>query len=231
MFVMPVSNVRSLTPVGDGMPQPDRIVAALREAIVTGEVLPGTRLAEAQLARQLHASRTPVREALAQLEREGLVTIVARAGAYVRTVTMNDIDEIYEVRAAIEIYATRLVAQRLTDVGSARIREVLAAMRSSVDAGDHATYAKSLDRFYDVLLDLTGNATLRAVHDSLLGPIRRLRRIALSRTGRMDESLHHAERIANAIVANDLRCEEYMREQLATARESVKEVAARFVQA
>ena len=95
------------------------VVPALREAIVEGVLAPGSRLSEVQIAKQLNVSRTPMREAFAQLEREGLVTVVARVGAFVRSVTLRDVAEIYRVRIALECLAVQLAAERITALGRA----------------------------------------------------------------------------------------------------------------
>ena len=108
------------------------VVPALREAIVGNLLAPGERLTEVALAERLGVSRTPVREAFAQLEREGLVTLVPRAGAFVREVTLRDVDEIYTVRAALEGMAVELAARNITAVGRARIDDAVDAMRMSI---------------------------------------------------------------------------------------------------
>ncbi|TAM59838.1 GntR family transcriptional regulator [bacterium] len=201
------------------------VVPPLREAIIEGQLPPGTRLSESELAQELGVSRTPVREALAQLERDGLVTIVARAGAFVRTVTIDDLNEIYETRIALETFAVQLVAQRLTPVGRARLEEVLARMRERVAGDDHAGYTAELDRYYAVVMELAGNATLARIHEAVLVPVRRLRRIAMSHENRMAESLLHAEKIAAAMLAGDSAgAAAEMREQLVTACQAAQDV-------
>src|SRR5258707_11313811 len=107
------SKLRMVDASGDSLSD-GVVVPALREAIVEGVLAPGSRLSEVQLAKQLNVSRTPMREAFAQLEREGLVTIVARVGAFVRLVTLRDVAEIYTVRTALECLAVQLSAQNIT---------------------------------------------------------------------------------------------------------------------
>ena len=164
------------------------VVPALREAIVEGVLAPGSRLSEVQLAKQLNVSRTPMREAFAQLEREGLVTVVARVGAFVRSVTLRDVAEIYTVRTALECLAVQLSAQNITALGRAQLEDVIGEMRAGVVAEDPAAYVDALDRFYSIVMTIADNRTLQATHASLIGPVRRLRRIAMSRGGRMRAS-------------------------------------------
>jgi DNA-binding GntR family transcriptional regulator len=205
-----------------------RVVPALREAIVEGRLAPGSRLAEVELGTHFGVSRTPVREALAQLEREGLVVTVSRAGVYVRSIDARDVGEIYETREALEVQAVRLVARRLTRVGRAQLEDRLAALEATAHAGDPALYTAELDRFYDTVMELTGNATLRRSYEALSGPVRRLRRIAMRYGGRMAASVEHARAIVAAIASGDEdAAEREMRAQLRAARIAVTSVLER----
>src|SRR6476646_9135645 len=89
--------------------------------------LPGERLVEAEIARQLGISRGPVREALAKLRAEGLVYDEPRRGSFVAELTDHDVHEIYELRAALELQAVRLLIARDDDAAFARLGEVMAA--------------------------------------------------------------------------------------------------------
>jgi DNA-binding GntR family transcriptional regulator len=200
------------------------VVPTLREAIVGNLLAPGSRLLEIQLAKQLGVSRTPVREAFAQLEREGLVTIVARVGVFVREVTTRDVDEIYTVRAALEGLAVALAAKNIDDIGRARLNQAVETMRTKVEAVDPLAYVQELDAFYAIVMSLADNVVLHRTHDGLLGPVRRLRRIAMSREGRMTASYEQTVRIKDALIRGDLACVELMREQLDNACKAAKDV-------
>lgn len=193
------------------------VVPALREAIVEGVLAPGSRLSEVQVAKQLNVSRTPMREAFSQLEREGLVTVLPRVGAYVRAVTLRDVEEIYTVRAALECLAVQLAQERITTLGTAQLDDVIVAMNASVDADDHAGYVDALDRFYAIVMTIADNRTLQDSHAGLIGPVRRLRRIAMTRGGRMQASFSQAVKIRDAIVNRSSNVQDLMREQLAGA--------------
>ncbi|HEY4067149.1 MAG TPA: GntR family transcriptional regulator [Burkholderiaceae bacterium] len=199
------------------------VVPALREAIVGNLLAPGSRLLEIQLAGQLGVSRTPVREAFAQLEREGLVTIIARVGVFVREVTVRDVDEIYTVRAALEGLAVELAARNMDDLGRARLNRAVEAMKAKVEADDPVGYTQELDAFYATVMSLAENVVLHRTHDGLLGPVRRLRRIAMSHKGRMKASFEQTVRIKDALLDGDLTCVELMREQLANACQAAKD--------
>lgn len=190
------------------------VVPALREAIVGNLLLPGERLTEVSLASRLGVSRTPIREAFSQLEREGLVTVLPRVGVFVREVTARDVEETYTVRAALEALAVELATQRRTAVGTAQLDDVLGDMANAVEANDEVEYTAALDRFYTVLMTMADNSTLQSTHHSLLGPVRRLRRIAMSQAGRMKASYLQSVKIRDAIVNGDADGPALMRDQL-----------------
>lgn len=201
----------------------DVVVPALREAIVEGLLAPGSRISEVRIGAQLDVSRTPMREAFAQLEREGLVTVLPRLGAFVHSITLRDVEEIYATRAALECLAVQLAAARITLLGRAHLEDVVDAMGKSVRADDPAEYVDALDRFYAIIMMLADNKVLRETHAGLIGPVRRLRRIALSRGGRMRASYEQAVRIKDAILGGGHNVDALMKEQLVAACDAAKE--------
>jgi DNA-binding GntR family transcriptional regulator len=200
------------------------VVPALREAIVEGVLAPGSRLSEVQVAKQLNVSRTPMREAFAQLEREGLVTVLPRIGAFVRSVSTRDVEEIYTVRAALEGLAVQLAADRITALGRAQLDDVVQSMQASVETDDPSSYVDALDRFYTVVMTIADNKTLQESHAALIGPVRRVRRIAMARGGRMRASCEQSVRIRDAIVSHDPCVQELMRVQLQGACKAALDV-------
>lgn len=199
-----------------------RLAPALRESIVDGTYAPGARLSEQTVATMFGVSRTPVREAFAQLEREGLVITVARTGVFVRTIDAREAEDIYETREALETQAARLATRRQTPVSIARMRERLAALAAAAAHDDVKEYTSELDRFYELLMEIAGNDVLRRSYEALTGPVRRLRRIAMRYPGRVHASLEHAAAIVVAIESRDEdAAEREMRSQLSTAREAV----------
>jgi DNA-binding GntR family transcriptional regulator len=171
-------------------------------------------LSEVQVAKQPNVSRTPMREAFAQLEREGLVTILPRVDAYVRSVTLRDVEESDTVRAALECLAVQLASERMTPPGAAQLDDVIEAMRASVESDDAGAYVDALDRFYTIVMTIADSRTLQQNHATLIGPVRRLRRIAMARGGRMRASFDQAVRIRAAIVTRTADMQDLMREQL-----------------
>ena len=107
--------------VNEYLPLRDVVFNTLREAILKGDLEPGERLMEISLANRLGVSRTPIREAMRKLELEGLVVMVPRRGAQVASITEKDLKDVLEVRTSLEVLATELACERMTqdrDAGS-----------------------------------------------------------------------------------------------------------------
>ena len=98
------------------LPLRDVVFNTLRQAILKGELKPGERLMEIQLANRLGVSRTPVREAIRKLELEGLVLMIPRKGAVVAEITIKDLEDVLEVRGVLEILAVQNACQNITEI-------------------------------------------------------------------------------------------------------------------
>jgi DNA-binding GntR family transcriptional regulator len=135
--------------VGEPMPEPQPIVAPLvvqtvqdavadrlRRLILSGQLVPGQRLVQAELAELLGVSRTPIRDALNRLQHEGLVTLSSYKGASVARFSASDLEEIYAIRAGLESHATYLAARRITKEGFERLEACLGEMSAAFGEGD-----------------------------------------------------------------------------------------------
>jgi GntR family transcriptional regulator of gluconate operon len=138
----------------------ERVVEALRRAIVIGELPPGSHLKEPVLAQRFGVSRLPVREAIAQLDREGLVRIEPRRGAFVIGVSEEDIDDIYECRLMLETLAVRRTALRVTGQSLAELEGFVQQMHSAVAAGQPQLFATADMSFHRRIVTLSGNRAL-----------------------------------------------------------------------
>jgi DNA-binding GntR family transcriptional regulator len=114
----------------------DGVADALRQAIISGRWSPNSRLHEARIAQQLGVSRAPVREALSQLEEEGLVRSEPNRGTFVTELSIQDIEEIQSLREVLECFALRRAADKLMGPGLADLERMLADQVSAADAGD-----------------------------------------------------------------------------------------------
>jgi DNA-binding GntR family transcriptional regulator len=134
---------------------------ALRLAIVQGRVRPNQRLIESELAEEYGVSRTPIRESLQRLSTEGLI-VPARSGWSVREHSLDEIREIYEVRAALESYAARLAAERGDPGALAEVADIVRARAfAPPPEGERGQLVPSNDRFHTAIITAAGNDRLR----------------------------------------------------------------------
>ena len=140
----------------------EAVYAAVHHRIVTGDYRPNQRLVETDIAEELGASRTPVREALVQLVKDGLA-VRSRQGLSVREFTLSEVREIYEVRAALEGYAARLAAERATPEALADLVLKLDhhAENSRGQIVDRAKVVETNAAFHNAVLATAGNDRLR----------------------------------------------------------------------
>lgn len=145
------------------------VAVSLRRAILGGTIRAGENLVEADLANRFGLSRGPIRDALRELGREGLVVTLPRRGTVVSTLSFADIQEIYEVREGFEAAAARLAVHRASETEVAALRDKLVAAES---AWSHAAdYAESLAldlSFHRALVHLAGNERMIAFHEQML---------------------------------------------------------------
>ena len=134
----------------------------LERRILSGEFEPGTKLSEGNIAFLFSVSRGPVREAFRALESAGLLRVEKNRGVYVRQVSVEEADEIYEVRAGIDELIGRLLAERITPAQVADLRAQLRKMQSQAKAHDVAAYYPLNVRFHESLAEFTGNRALVA---------------------------------------------------------------------
>jgi DNA-binding GntR family transcriptional regulator len=166
----------------------DRLYRSLRREILTLALAPGRLLVEGELARRFRTSKTPVREALACLEQDGLVATLPRRGYLVTPVTIRDVHELFEVRAALEGAAAELAAARITADELGRLEGLL----TPPPAGGRRAGRRDLDRnreFHLIIARASRNERLARLVERTLGEMTRL--IALGY-----ETGQHAEIVA-----------------------------------
>jgi len=176
----------------------ERIVARLRDAIVAGDLSPKTRLMEPELAKRLSVSRTPLREAIRQLEAEGLLTTVPRVGTFVSEVTPRDIEDTYAIRAVLEGLAARQAAENPDSAKAPALRAILAELAQKTS--DYRVYHEASGRFHDVIFAFSQNQRLQAMYHALTHQVARLRTLSLAMAQRPVVSLREHRRIASAIL-------------------------------
>lgn len=157
------------------LPLRDVVFQTLREAILRGELKPGERLMELQLAAQLGVSRTPIREAIRMLEQEGLAVTMPRKGAEVAKMTLKGMEDVLEIREALDILACQLACDRITDELLVTLEEKKKAFEVSLETKDVKIIADADISFHDVIYEATGNPKLITLLSNLREQIYRYR--------------------------------------------------------
>ncbi|MFI6869395.1 GntR family transcriptional regulator [Nocardia sp. NPDC050406] len=148
----------------------DRTYEALKTAILSNHLPPGTALSVPELARQLEVSRTPVREAVQRLIYEGLANHVSHRGAEVSKVDIDDLRELYVVREMLEGLAARLATERLDAAGLTTLREILAEHERVLgEDTDHAAHVELDIRFHRTIREIAANPHLTATLEPIAG--------------------------------------------------------------
>ena len=142
------------------LPLRDVVYNTLREAILKGELKPGERLMELQLASKLGVSRTPIREAIRMLELEGLAVTIPRKGAEVAKMTVKDMEDVLEVREALDELAAKIACNKITEEQLQTLSKVKDAFEESTKTTDIKQIAMYDEKFHDVIYESTGNVRL-----------------------------------------------------------------------
>jgi DNA-binding GntR family transcriptional regulator len=179
------------------------MACAVGAEILDGTRPPGSDLNSVELARRFKTSRTPAREALALLEKEGLVEVQPRRRPRVATLSLTEIREIYGVRAALLGMIASQVAQNATDENIAELRELVGAMERAKLADDAEAYYWGNVRFHERFADLAGNRTLGRIFDTLMLRSLRFRRLTLFQQRRRHESLADHLHLVRALEERD----------------------------
>ncbi len=157
------------------LPLRDVVFNALRESILHGELQPGSRLIEVDLAQQLGVSRTPIREAIHKLEQEGLVKMLPRRGARVANISEKNVHDVLEVREALESLAAELAVRRITPQEKIRLRQLEADFSASIGDKNLAVIAQKDEAFHDMIYQATKNQKLQFVISNLREQMYRFR--------------------------------------------------------
>lgn len=141
-----------------------RIYESLRLAIIRGDLEPGSRVTEREIAAQMHVSTTPVREAFRRLSAEGLITIVPWSGAVIEGVSEKDIIEVYQCREVLEGLACGLAAQNIDEEGLARLEALIEQAEFQSDAKQ---ISKLNSEIHEIIFEYSGNTRLVSMINSL----------------------------------------------------------------
>jgi len=197
-----------------------RIRTSIERAIVSGRLPPGSKLDESSLAARYGASRTPVREALQQLASQGLIELRANAGAFVATLTLVDLAEMFETMAFLESACAALAARRHTAEDRQLLSVAHEACATAARRNDPSAFYRANARFHECIYAASHNRYLGGGTLQLGRRLQAYRREATFHAGLMALTMNEHERILNAIFRMDQNAaSEQMRRHLDTLRD------------
>ncbi len=184
---------------------PALVQRELERMILAGDLPAGAKLTEASIADFLGVSRGPVREAFRALEESGLVRLEKNRGVFVRQIAIEEADEIYELRAVLDDYVGRRVAQRIDPTSLRMLRGLVDGMDKAAARSDLDAYHRANVEFHDKLVELAGNGKLLLTYRRLVNELHLYRRATLAQAGALPISTreHHdiLEKIAGGQAA------------------------------
>ncbi|MGZ5118193.1 MAG: GntR family transcriptional regulator [Burkholderiales bacterium] len=164
-----------------------QVLDSLRQGIISGTLAPGARITERELTEMLGVSRTVIREALRQLETEGLVANVPNKGPVVRELSLEEAKDLYSIRAVLEGFAARLFAENASEVDFNTLEEALEAVVTAYDSGDANRVLATKNDFYAILFEGASSQTLSSMLNTLHARIWRWRALGLTHPDRSPE--------------------------------------------
>lgn len=184
-------------------PLREMVYEELKMEILTGGIVPGTRMMEVELAEEMGVSRTPIREAIRKLEKEGLVTIEPRRGAYASKISTEDIVEILEVRQELEGLAAYFAASRMTPEQLTELKKESNRYNEAVKNGNMEDMIKHDTTFHRIIVDSCRNKVLTKMIEQLQELVFRFRYIYYDKFRRVENMPEEHAEIFNAIASGN----------------------------
>ncbi len=201
-----------------------KVYKVLKEAILNGDLPQGSRLVETKLARQLGVSRTPVREAIHRLSVEGFVRLIPNQGAFVAEISLEDIEEVFQIRGVLEGLAVRLFVKSKDEEEVKELEEKIEEMRCAVEGKDIIAYSDADAEFHRLIWLFSGNERLLKVLDGMVSYIDAYRLKSLYIPGVMETSFQDHIEIVELVKQGDAKkAEEVMRRHVDTVLEKILE--------
>lgn len=191
-------------PMMESRPIREIAYEVLKHAIVTGEIPAGERIVETDYAERLHISRTPLREALRKLERDGLVEYVLRRGVVVRAFTIEDVDEIYTIRNALEMLTLPAIIERATPEDIASLRAKLHEMDKVMAMDDIEKLSPMARAFHSAITHISGKNRILRVIESQDEFINRFSAMAIRQEDRRVQAHEEHHKLVDYIEQRDL---------------------------
>lgn len=180
-----------------------RVFEQIRDDILKGKYKEHEELREIALGKELGVSRTPVREALRQLELEGLVAIVPNKGAYVTGISHKDVEDIYCIRSMLEGLCARWAVENITDQQVEELDEVLMLSEYHLEKGDTDKVTELDSRFHKILYEASNSRILEHTLSDFHKYVKLARRISMEKESRAKESAKEHRKLLDAIRSRD----------------------------
>ena len=191
-------------PMMESRPIREIAYEVLKHAIITGEIPAGERIVETDYAERLHISRTPLREALRKLERDGLVEYVLRRGVVVRAFSVEDVEEIYTIRNTLEMLTLPTVIERAMDEHVADLNRRLAEMDECMERDDVEAISPLARSFHSAITAISGQNRILRVIEGQDEFIRRFSAMSIRQENRRTKAHEEHHELVRMIEKRDL---------------------------
>ena len=188
----------------------EKILETIRDAITSGALKAGEKVAEPELAERFGISRTPIREAFRQLESEGYLTVIPRKGAVVVSFTSKEIEEFYAIKSILEGYAAHQACKNLTEKEIDKLVAINERLRQLAEDENIKHFFKIHNDFHELFRKAADNTKLDELISGLVSKFQRLRYESLSKPGRMKISVQEHVKIIEAFRARDPKLAEHL---------------------
>ena len=211
----------SLGPAVESKPIREAAYETLKHAIVTGEIPAGSRIVETDYADRMHISRTPLREALRKLERDGLVEYVLRRGVVVRAFTIADVEEIYTIRNALEMLTLPAIIQNATEEDIRHLRALLAEMDPFDEEGNIPELSPRARAFHAYLTRISKMNRILRVIEGQDEYITRFSAVSIAKENRRHAAHQEHHRLVDYVENRDLESfEQLMRKHIDRSKQT-----------
>ncbi len=214
-------NHSTFAPSVDSKPIREIAYETLKHAIITGQIPAGARIVETEYADRLHISRTPLREALRKLERDGLVEYVLRRGVVVRAFTLADVEEIYTIRNALELVTLPAIIQNAKPEDIEHLRELLREMDPLVEKNDIEGLSPLARAFHSELTRISGLNRILRVIESQDEYITRFSALSIAKEDRRSSAHQEHYELVDCVEQKDLpRFEALIKKHIERSKEN-----------
>jgi len=214
-------SVMTLGPAVESKPIREIAYETLKHAIITGELPAGSRIVETEYAERMHISRTPLREALRKLERDGLVEYMLRRGVVVRAFTIADVEEIYTIRNALEMLTLPAIIQNATAADIQNLRDILDEMDPLTERNDISGLSPRARSFHAELTAICGQKRIIRAIAGQDDYIIRFSQMSIAKENRRLAAHQEHHRLVDYVEARDLEnFEKLMRKHIERSKET-----------